>query len=56
MSKSGAICEIFSRCCSYFRPAADWNKEKQEEFKGRKVFEVKKYARKNPDGKSSAGV
>ncbi|MST99683.1 hypothetical protein FYJ85_21875 [Victivallaceae bacterium BBE-744-WT-12] len=56
MSKCGAICEVFSRVCGYFRPVTNWNKGKQEEFKERKVFEVKKYARKNPDGKSSAGV
>lgn len=56
MSKCGAICEVFSRVCGYFRPVANWNKGKQEEFKERKVFEVTKNARKNPDGKSSAGV
>lgn len=56
MSKCGAICEVFSRVCGYFRPVTNWNKGKQEEFKERKVFEVKKYAGKNPDGKSSAGV
>ena len=53
MSKCGAICEVFSRVCGYFRPVTNWNKGKQEEFKERKVFED---ARKNPDGKSSAGV
>ena len=47
MSKCGAICEVFSRVCGYFRPVTNWNKGKQEEFKERK---------KNPDGKSSAGV
>ena len=47
MSKCGAICEVFSRVCGYFRPVTNWNKGKQEEFKERKVFEVKKYARKN---------
>lgn len=46
MSKCGAICEVFSRVCGYFRPVTNWNKGKQEEFKERKVFEVKKYARK----------
>lgn len=56
MSKCGAICEVFSRCCGYFRPVANWNKGKQEEFKERKAFEVTKNARKNPDGKSPAGV
>ena len=47
MSKCGAICEVFSRVCGYFRPVTNWNKGKQEEFKERKVFEVKKYARGN---------
>ena len=64
MSKCGAICEVYSRCCGYFRPVANWNKGKQEEFKERKVFsifgnkknEVKKNARKNLDGVSSDGV
>ena len=41
MSKCGAICEVFSRVCGYFRPVTNWNKGKQEEFKERKVFEVK---------------
>ena len=30
--------------------------ESKEEFKERKVYEVKKHARKNPDGVSSDGV
>ena len=33
MSKCGAICEVFSRVCGYFRPVTNWNKGKQEEFK-----------------------
>lgn len=37
----GAECEIFSRVCGYFRPVANWNKGKVEEFKERKHFEVK---------------
>ena len=40
MSKCGAICEVFSRVCGYFRPVTNWNKGKQEEFKERKVFEI----------------
>ena len=31
MSKCGAICEVFSRVCGYFRPVTNWNKGKQEE-------------------------
>src|SRR5574344_524218 len=56
MSKCGAICEVFSRVCGYFRPVSNWNKGKQEEFKERKVYEVKKNARKNLDGVSSDGM
>ena len=26
--------------CGYFRPVANWNRGKKEEFKDRKVFEV----------------
>jgi len=40
MSKCGAICEIYSRCCGYFRPVANWNLGKKEEFKDRKMFDV----------------
>ena len=40
MSKCGAVCEVYSRCCGYFRPVANWNKGKKEEFKERKVFHV----------------
>lgn len=46
MSKCGAICDVFSRACGYFRPVADWNNEKQEEFKKRKMFEVEKCPKK----------
>lgn len=42
MSKCGAVCEIFSRVCGYFRPVSNWNKGKREEFKERKVFDVGK--------------
>ena len=34
--------EIWSRVVGFFRPIQDWNKGKQEEFKDRKLFEVKK--------------
>jgi len=30
--------EIFSRITGYFRPIANWNNAKQQEFKDRKVF------------------
>jgi Oxygen-sensitive ribonucleoside-triphosphate reductase len=34
--------EVYSRVVGYFRPVQQWNKGKQEEFKDRKEFEVKK--------------
>ena len=40
MSKCGAECEVFSRVFGYFRPVANWNKGKKEEFKERKAFKV----------------
>lgn len=33
--------EVYSRVCGYFRPVANWNKGKREEFKDRKMLEVK---------------
>lgn len=47
MSKCGSICEVFSRVCGYFRPVVNWNKGKQEEFKDRKVYEVKNARKKS---------
>lgn len=38
--KCGAKCEVYSRCCGYFRPVTNWNKGKQEEFKDREKFKV----------------
>ena len=40
MSKCGAVCEVYSRVCGYFRPVSNWNKGKKEEFMERKVFHV----------------
>ena len=42
MAKCSKNCEIYSRVCGYFRPVSNWNRGKQEEFKDRKMFEVKK--------------
>jgi len=47
MSKCEAVCEVFSRVCGYFRPVTNWNRGKQEEFKERKVYEVKNNGHKN---------
>lgn len=36
----GCKCEIYSRCCGYYRPVQNWNIGKQEEFKERVLFTV----------------
>lgn len=38
MSSCGKKTEIYSRITGYFRPVANWNDAKQQEFKDRKVF------------------
>lgn len=52
MSKCGSECEVYSRCCGYFRPVvspgknkdgtrrSSWNLGKREEFKERKTYSV----------------
>ena len=40
MAKCGEKCEVYSRVTGYFRPVANWNKGKQEEFKERKTYKV----------------
>lgn len=40
MEKCGAKCEVYSRVTGYFRPVANWNKGKQQEFKDRKPYNV----------------
>lgn len=40
MEKCGAKCEVYSRVTGYFRPVANWNRGKQQEFKDRKPFKV----------------
>jgi len=35
-------CEVYSRIVGYLRPVQQWNKGKQQEFKDRKEFKVKK--------------
>ena len=34
-------CELYSRCCGYYRPVDQWNKGKQSEFDDRKMQAVK---------------
>jgi ribonucleoside-triphosphate reductase len=38
MAKCAKKTEIYSRVVGYFRPTADWNKGKKEEFKDRKTY------------------
>ena len=41
MSSCRQKCEVYSRVCGYFRPVANWNRGKQQEFKERKNFKTK---------------
>jgi len=41
MAKCTQKTEVYSRVCGYFRPVANWNKGKREEFNDRKMLEVK---------------
>jgi len=34
--------EVYSRVVGYFRPVQQWHKGKQQEFKERKTFDMKK--------------
>jgi ribonucleoside-triphosphate reductase (formate) len=38
MAGCGKATEVFSRITGYFRPIANWNIAKVQEFKDRKVF------------------
>ena len=40
MAKCGKKTEIYSRVCGYFRPVANWNRGKKEEFKDRTPYTV----------------
>lgn len=40
--KCNEKCEVYSRVTGYFRPVANWNKGKQEEFRERKTFRIAK--------------
>ena len=41
MSKCSEHCEVYSRVTGYVRPVSNWNKGKREEFKDRKMFDLK---------------
>jgi ribonucleoside-triphosphate reductase len=38
MAKCGLRTEVYSRVCGYFRPVANWNRGKKEEFKDRRTY------------------
>lgn len=40
MEKCSEKCEVYSRVTGYFRPVANWNKGKKEEFAERKTYKV----------------
>jgi anaerobic ribonucleoside-triphosphate reductase len=40
--KERTRCEVYSRVVGYLRPVRDWNLGKQEEFKDRKTYKIKK--------------
>lgn len=42
MAKCGEKTEVYSRVTGYFRPVANWNKGKKQEFEDRKTFKVAK--------------
>jgi ribonucleoside-triphosphate reductase len=46
MAKCGAKCEVYSRVVGYFRPVADWNIGKKQEFKDRKNYQIPKSSTK----------
>ena len=36
-------CLVYSRVVGFYRPVGDWNAGKQEEFKARKLFDLKRF-------------
>ncbi len=53
MSACGMKTEVYSRVCGYYRPVANWNKGKQEEFNERVEFDVKQAGDKSKDSQST---
>lgn len=37
----GTPCEVFSRIVGYLRPVQNWNDGKKQEFKLRKMYQIK---------------
>jgi len=49
VAKCNRDCEVYSRVCGYFRPVANWNRGKKEEFKDRKNYDPEsKLKKKKP--------
>jgi len=44
MAKCGESCEVYSRVTGYYRPVANWNKGKQEEFADRTPYNMGSHA------------
>ncbi len=51
MAKCGEKMEVYSRVCGYFRPVANWNKGKKEEFRDRRTYALP--GRCNPEAKEA---
>ena len=47
MHKCGQPTEVYSRVCGYYRPVANWNKGKKEEFEDRKAYNMNKKVKEN---------
>lgn len=41
MKKCDAKTEVYSRVCGFYRPVAQWNRAKKEEFKDRVPYNIK---------------
>jgi ribonucleoside-triphosphate reductase len=54
--RCGKRCEVWSRVCGYFRPVANWNEGKKEEFKERKAFLMQNEKCKMKNEASEAGA
>jgi len=44
----GKPCEVYSRVCGYFRPVANWNRGKKEEFRQRKTYRIPAQTQNKP--------
>jgi len=52
MAKCTAPVETYSRVVGYYRPVQQWNDAKREEFKNRKLFDLKKFDSATEDKKN----